>query len=76
MCNSDLESLNHFLLQCPAYVNEGKKILKTERLNTEEEEDVIGDLLFKEELIEKTKTVLNEMWKKREMKRKTLDTTS
>ena len=40
MCNYELENLNHFLLQCPAYVNERDKILETERLNTEEEEDI------------------------------------
>lgn len=77
MCNSELENLNHFLLRCPAYANERKKILQTERLNTEEEEDIIGELLFEEEeFIEETKTVIHEMWKKKERQRRTLDTTS
>ncbi len=41
MCNSELENLTHFLLQCPAYSNERNKILQTERLHTEEEEDIM-----------------------------------
>lgn len=31
MCDSEVEDLNHFLLQCPAYVNERNKILDSER---------------------------------------------
>ncbi len=76
MCDSELENLTHFLLQCPAYEIERKKILQIERLNTEEEEDILGELLFKEELIEETKPVIYEMWKKRERQRKILEATN
>ncbi len=61
MGNSELENLTHFLLQCPAYTNERNKILQIERLNTEEEEeDIIGELLFKEETIEEINVVIYE----------------
>ncbi len=76
MCNSELENLTHFLLQCPACTNERNKILQIERLNTEEEEDIIGELLFKEETIKEIKVVIYEMRKKREQQRKILDVTN
>ncbi len=76
MCNNELENLTHFLSQCPAYVNERKKILQTERLNKEEEKNIIGKLLFKEELIKETKPVIHEAWKKRERQGKLLDATN
>ena len=52
-----------------------KKILQTEILNAVEE-DIIGELLFKEGETEKTKRVIYGMWKKREKKRKTLEMTN
>ena len=76
MCSSESENLNHFLLQCPAYATERNKILETERFSTVEEEDLIAELLLNEEVIEKTRPVIYEMWKKRKKKRKTLDATN
>lgn len=74
MCNHILENLNHFLLWCTAYAEERKSIIQPGRLNTEVEENIIGELLFNEDCVEKTKIVLYDMWKKREQKRRNLET--
>ncbi len=54
MCGAEHEDLKHFMLWCPAYTQER---MKSERLQQPypKEEDVVGQYLFENELIEETK---------------------
>ncbi len=54
MCGAELEDLRYFMLWCPAYTQER---IKSERLQQPypEEDDIIGQYLFENKLIEETK---------------------
>ncbi len=70
-CDWTLEDLKHFLLWCPAgYEEIRKKTILLQRPCTENEEYIIGQLLFNEQTIQESKAIVYEMWKKREKQRK------
>ncbi len=71
-CDWTLENLTHFLLCCPGYSEIRQKSKVFQRPYIENEDNIIGQLLFNETNIQETKEIVYEMWKKRE---KQLDTT-
>ena len=64
-CEDQEETRFHFLLFCQAYTEERQKIFMLQQPYEEDLDKVIGKVLFEEEEIEKTKSVLFEMWMKR-----------
>ena len=71
VCGEEEENLKHFMLRCKEYEEERKTIitmLELQRPYEEDENQVIGKFLFKEERIEEKKELLQKMWKKREIK--------
>ncbi len=71
-CDWTLENLTHFLLWCPAGYNEIRLKSKVlQRPYIENEENIIGQLLFNETNIQETKEIVYEMWKKREKQKDT-----
>ncbi len=75
MCEETNEDLKHFILQCPAYDKERKENCYFVQNDTETPEDVIGNLLFNNEVKYKTKETLYKFWKIREKRRKELSIT-
>ncbi len=69
MCGAELEDLRHFMLWCPAYTHERIKS-KLLQQPYPEEDDIIGQYLFENKLIEETKRILQAFWKIRERKMK------
>ena len=65
MCNWGWEDLNNFLLWCTEYSVSRNKIIM-QRSYIQEEEKIIGQLLFSEKHIEENKEIVHEMWMKRE----------
>ncbi len=66
MCGAELENMKHFMLWCPAYIQER---IKSERLQQPyPEDDIIGQYLFENKLTEETKRTLQTFWKIREKK--------
>ena len=70
MCEEEKEDLKHFLLWCPAYSDVRQKNIKLQQPYKEEEDDIIGELLFGNENIEETKITIHKFWKIREKKMK------
>ncbi len=70
MCGAELEDLRHFMLWCPAYAQERVKSERLQQPYSEEEEDIIGQYLFENKLIEEAKRTLQAFWKVREKKMK------
>ena len=64
-CEDQEETRFHFLLFSQAYTEERQKIFMLQQPYEEDLDKVIGKVLFEEEEIEKTKSVLFEMWMKR-----------
>ncbi len=58
------------MLWCPAYTQERRKSERLQQPYTEEDDDVIGQYLFDNKLIEETKRTLHTFWKIREKKMK------
>ncbi len=69
MCGSEKEDLKHFILWCPAYSEERQKNIILQQPYQDEEEHVIGELLFGNS-IEQTKKTIQKFWKIREKKMK------
>ena len=67
-CGEEEENLGHFILRCKEYEEERKTMIELQRPYEEDENQVIGKFLFKEERIEDKKELLQKMWKKREIK--------
>ena len=65
MCGAEREDLKHFVLWCPEYNQERIKHEKLQRPYQEDEDWIIGDLLFDNNDIETTKKMLHDFWKKR-----------
>ena len=72
MCQNNYEDLNHFVLQCPAYEEERRKNPVLQRPYPQDEDQVIGELIFNNSRIEETKSTLNSFWRTREIRRKEL----
>ncbi len=62
----------NFLLWCPGYDEIRIKSILLQRPYIENEEHIIGQLLFNELRIQETKDLVYELWKKREKQRKDL----
>ena len=70
MCECEYEDLNHFILWCTGFLEERRKVLLLQQPYVEDEERLIGELLFEEKKREKTKETIYKFWKIREKKRK------
>ena len=66
MCGAENENLNHFLLWCTKYNEKRNKCWKLQRPYIEDEDQVIGELLFDNLCSEQSKEVIYNFWKKRE----------
>ncbi len=69
MCGAEREDLKHFVMWCPEYNQERINHPKLRRPYREDEDWIIGDLLFDNDDIEITKEILHAFWKKREKKK-------
>ncbi len=65
LCGYDKEDLKHFLLWCPAYHQPRQKNKNLQQPYEEDQEKIIGKLLFEENTRE-TKETIFEFWKIRE----------
>ena len=68
MCDYEYEDLNNFLLYCPAYNQQRNKILMLQRPYIQDEQKIIGELLFEKKLSEHKKETIYIFWKIREQK--------
>ncbi len=68
MCGNENEDLKHFLLWCPAYSADRQKNIKLQQ-SFQEENNIIGDLLFGNNIEEANETV-QKFWKIKENKTK------
>ncbi len=66
VCGHDREDLSHFILWCPACDQPRQKNKTLRQPREEDEEKVIGRLLF-EENIREAKETIYEFWKMRKM---------
>ena len=73
MCGSPLEDIKHFILNCTGYEKERRQCPSLQQPYREDEESIIGELLFDNRNIEKSKEVLNSFWMKREEKVKNIN---
>ncbi len=71
MCGNEREDMQHFILHCPAYQEERRRHPGLQRPYQEEEDQVIGSILFENENtnIENTKEAITKFWHQREKKR-------
>ena len=69
MCDVNYEDLNHFILWCPGYQDIRAKETLFQQPYIENEETLIGQLLFEEGKRDKVKEILYNFWRKRENKR-------
>ena len=65
LCNHFYEDLKHFILNCPKLEEERNKIRKIQRPREENEDKIMGDLLFDEN--EETEEGLYNLWIKRKI---------
>ena len=63
MCKSEEENIKHFLFRCK--ITEAIRHKYLNRINSNEEEYAIKEILFDKENIDRTKDFLSELWKKR-----------
>ena len=73
MCGNTMEDLQHYILHCPAYREERAKTTILQQPYQEDENTVIGELLFNRTKIEESKTLLHKFWKIRTKKVKELE---
>ena len=73
LCSAEIEDLQHFLQWCPAYGEVRKTEIRLQQPYEEEENSVIGRLLFAEENWERAKETIYRMWKIREKKLKEIN---
>lgn len=67
LCGHEYEDLKHFILVCPSTNNERTKAKELQQPYQEDEIEIMGDYLFKEENLQEKKEILYKMWKKREL---------
>ena len=70
MCNENLEDLNHFMLWCTGYAEVRKEEPLLQQPFIEDEENLVGHLLF--EKGEEIKNILYKFWRIRDRKMKDL----
>ena len=73
LCSAELEDLHHFILWCPGYLEERRKEPRLQQPYEEDEDKIIGNVLFAQENWEGPKEVIYRMWKAREKKRKQIN---
>lgn len=73
MCGAQEENLEHFMLECPPMSPERKKSLILQKPHQEKSEDVKGNFLFNEEMMERSREVLESMWQKRGLTMKRME---
>ncbi|KAK4327080.1 hypothetical protein Pmani_002424 [Petrolisthes manimaculis] len=70
MCGAPVEDLKHFILWCPEYQEERREETLMQQPYIEDEDRILGELLFEEKNLKKTKEVFYKFWRKREKKMK------
>ena len=65
MCDCEVENLNHFILRCEGYWEERAKEPLFQQPYIEDEEHLIGQLLFQENKRDKVKEILYKFWRKK-----------
>ena len=65
LCSSEVENLEHMILNCPAYNEERVASILLQQPYQEHQADVLGSFLFEKEELEQKKCVLYQMWRKR-----------
>ena len=68
MCGGEKEDLNHFLLHCPAYMEERRKSNELQQPYQLDEDVIIGNLLFITRNLEENKQIIYKFWKIRQKK--------
>ena len=65
MCDNEYEDLVHFILHCPAYIEERRKNRARQQLYPEKDDQVLWSLLFINQIenFEVTKRILFNIWK-------------
>ena len=72
MCGHEKEDLTHFLLYCDGYSEERAKNTVLQRPYIENEENLIGQLLFENSVLEQSKLTIYKFWQIRDKKIKSL----
>ena len=72
ICESPFEDLEHFLIYCPQYTEIRNGSIELQQPYIENTNNIIGQFLFCKSNFYSKKKVLQEMWKSRERKIKTL----
>ncbi len=72
LCSEETENLERFILWCPEYQRERNENRKLQRPFKEDVEEVIGELLF-EENMEEAKETIYKTWTKREKRLKEIN---
>ena len=73
LCDGQKEDLHHFLLECPQLSDIRVKSLILQQPYEEDKVNIIGNFLFENTEIEKKKEVLENLWKKRQLKIKEIN---
>ena len=72
MCDEETEDLEHFMLWCTAYTKVRSDDTNFQRPYIEKTEDLLGYLLYQEEIRKETKETIYKFWKIREKKERSL----
>ena len=67
-----IETLEHFILECPAYNDIRKRSIALQRQYIENAQKTVGDFQFNEDTINENKEILYTIWRKRDRKIKQL----
>ena len=73
LCDGQKEDLHHFLLECPQLSDIRVKSLILQQPHEEDKVNIIGNFLFENTEIEKKKEVLENLWKKRQIRIKEIN---
>ncbi len=73
MCGAGVEDLKLFILHCTAFEEERRENSVLQRPDQEDEDEIIGKLLFNKENLVKSKSLLEKFGRKRVKKMKELE---
>ena len=65
LCGEKIETLDHFILECPAKYDIRKRSMALQRLYAQQ---IVGDFLFYEDTINENEEILYTIWRKRDRK--------
>ncbi len=73
MCGNENEDLKYYFLLCPAYSADGQKSIKLQQPYQEEENNIIGDLLFEKKTLEKQRKQYRNSGRLEKIRRQRID---